>query len=268
MLMLMLLNWGLEARKWQVVILRLLPIRFYRAFKAVWTGVTLGLFTPNRVGEFGGRILYVPRRHRIQAAIVSLIGSFSQNLITVIVGMCATLAYIHRVEQITWQVTLTLAMVGAIAAVLLVIAYYNLDVVITIFKRNKYLQRVYSYTTILQEYNGKDLSHLLLLAFLRYSVYTAQYLIFLNIFGAGLNTLDGVAAIAVIFLAQTVVPSFAIADLLTRLPVAALILNQYNVSVQVTLAATTSIWILNLIIPAVLGYVFIIRFNIFKNRQS
>lgn len=268
LIVLMFLNWGIEAWKWKLLVQKLTPIRFIRTFKAVWTGVTLGLFTPNRVGEFGGRILYVPRKHRVHAAIVSLIGSFSQNLITVVAGMVGALFYLHQVEDVSWQVIMTLGMVAVIAVLLLLLAYYNLEVIISIFKRNRYLKRVYHYTSVLKDYSGKDLTNLLLLAFLRYAVYTAQYLIFLNVFGAGLTLLEGCAAITVIFLAQTVVPSFAIADLLTRLPVAALILSNYGVSLQVSLAATTSIWILNLIIPAVLGYVFIIRFNIFKNRQS
>jgi len=264
----MLLNWGLEAWKWKLLVQKLTPIRFIRTFKATWTGVTLGLFTPNRVGEFGGRILYVPRKFRIKGAIVSLIGSYSQNLITVISGILASLLYLRAYGEISLPVLMTLALVATIAAVLLVLAYFNLDVVITLFKRNRYLKRIYHYTTVLGEYSGKDLWRLLLLSFLRYLTYTAQYLILLNVFGAGLGLADGVTAIAVIFLAQTVVPSFAIADLLTRLPVAALVLSEYGVSVQTALAATTSIWLLNLILPAILGYIFIVRFNIFKTRQS
>lgn len=261
-------NWGLEAAKWLLVMRKLTPLRFIRAFKAVWTGVTLGLFTPNRVGEFGGRILYVPRKHRVRAAIVSLIGSFSQNLITVAAGMFGAICYLLYIEEAGMQIVLAVLLLGSIAIILLLLAYYNLEVVVALFRNNRFLKRVYSYTTVLQEYSQADLSRLLGLAFLRYLVYTAQYLIFLNLFGAGLDVVDGFAAITLIFLAQTVVPSFAIADLLTRLPVAALILTEYGVPVQVSLAATTSIWILNLIIPAVLGYIFIIRYNIFKNRQS
>ena len=264
----MLLNWGIEAYKWKFLIQKINPIKLQRTFKAVWTGVTLGLFTPNRVGEFGGRILYVPRKFRIKAVIVSLIGSFSQNIATIFFGIIGLLIYLHQVEQITLSVTFAVGLVSAITIVLLLMAYYNLDVVVMLFKRNKFLKRVYPYTSILGEYHSKELSTLLLLAFWRYSVYTAQYLIFLRLFGAEITLLNGIAAIGVIYLAQTVIPSFAVVELLTRLPVATLIFSKYGIPIGITLAATTSIWILNLILPAVLGYVFIIRYNFFKNRQS
>ena len=266
--LLMLLNWGIEAYKWQLLIQKITPIRFQRTFKAVWTGVTLGLFTPNRVGEFGGRILYVQRKFRIKSVIVSLIGSFSQNLATIISGIAGLLLYLHHIEKITLSVTFAVALVSAIAITLLLIGFYNLDVMVQMFKRNKFLKRIYPYTSVLGEYHSTDLTKLLLLSFWRYSVYAAQYLIFLKMFGAEISVVNGLSAIAVIYLAQTVVPSFAVVELLTRLPVATLILLKYGIPIGVTLAATTSIWILNLILPSVLGYIFIIRYNFFKNRQS
>ncbi len=268
LLILMFLNWGLEAYKWKLLIQKLNPIRFVRTFKAVWTGVTLGLFTPNRVGEFGGRILYVPRKFRIQAVIVSLIGSFSQNLATIITGIISMIIYIYRIEDIASFLFFSIILVSSITVCLLLLAYYNLDVVIQVFKRSRFLKRIYSYTEVLKSYHSRELSKLLMLSVLRYSVYTAQYLIFLRLFGAQISVFDGVVAIGVIYLAQTVVPSFAIVDLLTRLPIATLIFSNYNVKVGTALAATSSIWILNLIIPASLGYIFIFKYNFFKNRQS
>ena len=51
------LNWGLEARKWQVLLKPIQQINFFRAYKSVLSGLALSLNTPNRMGEYGGRIL-------------------------------------------------------------------------------------------------------------------------------------------------------------------------------------------------------------------
>ena len=53
------INWGLEARKWQVLLEPIQKMSFIRAFKSVLGGLALSLNTPNRMGEYGGRILYV-----------------------------------------------------------------------------------------------------------------------------------------------------------------------------------------------------------------
>lgn len=265
---LMIVNWTIEAYKWKLLIEKIQPIRLIRTFKAVWTGVTLGLFTPNRVGEFGGRILYVPRRHRISAVIVSLIGSFSQNLATMITGIVCLVIYIHRVEILSPWVFGSVILVGLIAVVLLLIAYYNLYVVIYLFKRNRFLKRVYPYLEVLKKYHNTDYSRLFIFSVIRYAVYTAQYLIFLHLFGADIAVTDGITAIGVIYIAQTLIPTFAIVEVLTRGTIATVILSKYGVDEVTAFAASTCLWLLNLIIPAVLGYVFIIRYNFFKTRQS
>src|SRR3546814_20428702 len=45
-------------------------------------GLTLAIFTPNRVGEYGGRILYLERGNRVKGAFAMWVGAFSQMLVT------------------------------------------------------------------------------------------------------------------------------------------------------------------------------------------
>ncbi len=265
---LMILNWGIEAYKWKLLIQKLNPIRFIRSFKAVWTGVTLGLFTPNRIGEFGGRILYVPRKFRIRAIVVSLIGSFSQNTATFLIGIISLVIFIRQFNSFHELIFGIIILISIIAIVLLLFAYYNFEIVANIFKKIRVFKRIRPYVDALKLYVARDYSRLLLLSALRYFVYTAQYLIFLNLFGATLNVTEGITAIGVIYLAQTVIPTFAIAEVLTRGSIATQVLGFYGVDGFIALAASTCLWLLNLIIPAALGYIFILRYNFFKNRQS
>ena len=55
----MLLNWGIEARKWQMVVSKNSPVSFNTSFKAIFAGNALAFFTPNRTGEYFGRMLYL-----------------------------------------------------------------------------------------------------------------------------------------------------------------------------------------------------------------
>lgn len=88
-----LVNWGLEARKWQLLLMPVQQMSFFRAYKSVLSGVALSLNTPNRMGEYGGRILYVQEGSRIKAISLSIAGSISQLIITLAVG-CGGLAYL------------------------------------------------------------------------------------------------------------------------------------------------------------------------------
>ena len=57
--LLMPFNWALETEKWRQLTSNFEPISFGKAYKAIFAGVLFSVFTPNRVGEYGGRILWV-----------------------------------------------------------------------------------------------------------------------------------------------------------------------------------------------------------------
>jgi hypothetical protein len=56
---LMLVNWGLESLKWKYLIENFEPIDFSTAIKAVFSGVTLSVITPNQIGDFAGRVIHL-----------------------------------------------------------------------------------------------------------------------------------------------------------------------------------------------------------------
>src|SRR5215213_400782 len=49
---LMVVNWGIEAKKWQYSVASIYPLPFGQAFKAVLSGVSFSVTMPNRIGEY------------------------------------------------------------------------------------------------------------------------------------------------------------------------------------------------------------------------
>lgn len=265
---LMFFNWSLEAYKWQLLVSKLLHIRFFRAFKAVWTGVTLGLFTPNRIGEYGGRILYLPLRHRISGIVVSLIGSFSQIVVTACIGISALIFFLLSAHVFETYITWIIIGISVLLALLLVLAYLNLHIFIDLFNRNRFFRRVLPYLAVLNAYHLRDYGKFIIISLFRYMVFSAQYLALLGLFGVQIDFGNSVLAVSLIFLAQTIIPSFAVAELFTRGNIALYFFGFYTDNVIGVFAASTSLWLLNLILPAVLGYVFIMRKNILKGTTN
>ncbi len=56
---------GIEAIKWQIALRPVQSISFTRAFKAILAGTCIASFTPNRVGEYLGRMLFVDPGNKI-----------------------------------------------------------------------------------------------------------------------------------------------------------------------------------------------------------
>lgn len=62
MLLLLPINWLLEIEKWRTL-LRINPVPSrWILMKAVFTGITFSLFTPNRIGEYGGRVWWLEKQ--------------------------------------------------------------------------------------------------------------------------------------------------------------------------------------------------------------
>jgi uncharacterized membrane protein YbhN (UPF0104 family) len=62
--LLMFVNWGIEARKWQLLVSSIQKVSFGRAFRAVFSGQALGFNTPNRMGESAGRAIFLDEGNR------------------------------------------------------------------------------------------------------------------------------------------------------------------------------------------------------------
>ena len=87
--LLMFLNWSLESYKWKYLLNGVEDISFYQAVKGVLSGLAIGFITPNRVGEFAGKIAYLKSENRANGAVMSFIGSSSQLLVTIQAGLIA-----------------------------------------------------------------------------------------------------------------------------------------------------------------------------------
>src|SRR3546814_10415128 len=84
--LLMLVNWGTEVFKWKYLVRKIEWVSLWKSTESLLAGLTLAIFTPNRVGEYGGRILYLERGNRVKGAFAMWVGAFSQMLVTNVIG--------------------------------------------------------------------------------------------------------------------------------------------------------------------------------------
>src|SRR6202000_1534574 len=102
-LLLMLVNWLLESFKWRYLTRKLEDISAWPAIEAVFCGLTWAIFTPNRLGEYAGRVLFLPSRKRVYGVFAMAVGSFGQNVITNVVGLSAGLWFLFNFYHLpTW----------------------------------------------------------------------------------------------------------------------------------------------------------------------
>jgi len=272
-ILLMLVNWGLEARKWQVVIRRIQSISFWQSLKAIFTGTTMAFFTPNRIGEYVGRILYIPGNKRIQAISLTIVCSIAQLLITLIAGIGA-LVYMKGViasrqpgdaSLLFWINTLlyiTLAGAG-----ILTLFYFRLAWLVRWVEKIPKIERFIQHIRVLDSFNATILWRILSLSIARYLVFIGQYYLLFSAFDVTLSPVQVFASIGVVFLVLAVVPTIAvITELGVRWKASMELVQFFNSNVWGVLATSLSVWIINLVIPALLGSLLILGIRIFKSK--
>jgi len=262
------INWAFETLKWQKLIKNFEQLSFWKCYKAILAGITFSLFTPNRIGEYGGRVLLVRPENNWKAVIATLVGSFSQMFILISFGLIGMLFFIHFHMEMEQWIWLSILSAGVLFTSILLICFYNIDLVIPIIRRIPFIHKIRPFVknvSVLRNYSSRDLTFALSFSFLRYLVYTLQYFFMLQFFGIDVSISEGLMGIATIYFLQTSIPLPPIWDLFARGQIALQIWGIFSGNELAILASTFTLWILNLIIPALIGTVFIIRINVLQS---
>ena len=264
------INWGLEALKWKRSIRHLKYISFKHAFKAVLSGVSFSVTIPNRVGEYLGRVIYLPEGYRLKAISATIVSSFAQLLITLLAGCFGMLLLknylLVSIIPVLWYRFIIYGLTGT--TLLLLLLYFNIAGSVGWFyrwiKNQKYLYLVEA----LRDFSWRILIQLLLISLIRYLVFIIQYFLIFQLFGVELP--PGVIAevMSVVFLFMAVVPSIALLEIGIRGEICLKLIGLFSANALGTGLTSVTVWLINLILPAIAGSLFLLNLNVFKRNNE
>lgn len=245
-------NWLCEALKWQILLKRIETIPLKRAFSSVLSGIAFAFVTPNKTGDFLGRILYLKPKSRLRGAIAAMIGSLAQIVVTFAFGL-AGMIYLHFSHPATW--TLTILLVAGTGLFLLLYFYIHIKWLARLAEKFPKLRRLVIAFYLLKRYSRKELWQVLGMAFLRFCIYNGQFLILLYAFNSAIPVIPAFLLSGLMFWLITVIPTFFVADIGVRGFVTGLVFINTGIATNPfsVLAASYLLWIINLAIPAIAG---------------
>ncbi len=259
--LLMLVNWSLEAIKWKLLVHTIQPISFFKSFKAVLSGISFTLIAPNRMGEYLGRVLYMNDGNRLRTISMTVAGSISQLIITLLMGVFGLLILKKDIAagNIISPPWIQVVLFGVLATlVVLTFFYFRLSWLVRLAERlpggNKFLYLIKA----LEGLDATILVRLLSFSLLRFFVFIGQYYLLFLLFGVNITAWQAFWTVSVSFLILAVIPSFAIAELAQRWFVAAKTVGIFSANTAGIAAAVTGIWVINIAIPAIAGSLLIL----------
>lgn len=99
-------------------------------------------------------------------------------------------------------------------------------------------------------------------------VFVIQYFLLFRLFGVSIEWWQSFCAVSVIFLVLAIIPTFAIAELGLRGKVSLKLLGLFSANSLGISITTATIWLINLIVPAIAGSLLIVSIKIFKNKNE
>ncbi|SHF65485.1 lysylphosphatidylglycerol synthase domain-containing protein [Flavisolibacter ginsengisoli] len=270
-LLLVFVNWAIEALKWRASVAMIQPIGFWQAFKAVLSGVTFSVTMPNRVGEYLGRVLYLPEGSRLKTISVTLVGSFAQLLTTLFAGVIGlvvlkkTLLYTYPNLVIWYQIALY--SLTAIVLVLILI-YFNVSATVGIFNKWIRNQKYLFLVEALNSFHSRLLMKILLLSILRYFVFIVQYILVFYLFEVNVSAFIIGWVMSVVFLAMAIVPSIALVEIGVRGEISLKLMGMYSANSLGIGLTSISVWLVNLVIPAIIGSLLLMNIKVFTRKGN
>jgi hypothetical protein len=239
------------------------------------TGVAFTMLTPNRMGEFLGRVLYLPDGSRIRSATLTMLSSLSQLIVTLGAGLIGLLAIGYRLNGATLQqagfsslLVYGLGYGTAICIVVGLLVYFEIGWFIRLIEKVPPVSRYAFFIHQIGEIGNRELLKILGLSLLRYGVFMAQYLMLFRFFQVQVDLPAAVWGTALMFLMLAIIPTVSLAELGVRGQVSLFVFSLFTSNSLGIVATAAGMWVINIILPAAAGSLLLLRVKLFSKADQ
>lgn len=256
LVILTLFNWFFEILKWQKLVQIVQKISFKDALEQSLGGLTASLVTPNRIGDYGAKVMYYTNRFKGKIVLLNLVGNISQMTITTVFGVIGLTIFVNF-----YQVDINYYRVTRFVFILLIIAILSFFGV----KHRRFKVKGHSYVDLIDFIKSITINvkaKTLVFSLIRYLIFSFQFYFFLSVFGVAIDYLDAMVVITSMYFLASIIPSISIFDVVIKGSVAVFLFSFLKINELTILTIITSMWLLNFVIPSVFGGYYILNFRL------
>ncbi len=257
------INWLFESKKWKLLVSPFQQLAWKETAEAIMSGITLGVLTPSRLGEYGGRLLHIKEGNRGKALYAHFIGSLSQNIPILIFGAISSAVFFSHHFLKSELLAISFAFILLCFSALLIMLYLQNTSITDKIINQKYFKKI-TKDFIPTQYENSVLSQVAILSLFRYIIYVSQYLLLLYYFDIHVGISEAMMGVAIIFLFQTGMPLPPALSVVVRAELAIIIWSIYDTNQMSILTVPVLLWMINLLVPAIIGSIILVTSNLQK----
>ncbi|RAR50320.1 lysylphosphatidylglycerol synthase domain-containing protein [Flavobacterium lacus] len=245
------LNWFFEILKWQNLVNTFYKISLKEATVQSLGSLTASIFTPNRVGEYGAKMLYFPKSETKKIILLNFISNSSQMATTLFFGVVGLMITGLFYDYFSYKIALFLFIILLLFSLFII---FGKKIIIYGFSVEKLIQKIKSFPR-------NSLKTTQQLSVIRFLIFSHQFYFLLVIFGVEITYSLALATIFSMYFLASIVPSIHLMDVAIKGSVAFILFGKLGVNQWTIVSITTLMWFLNLVIPVLIGSLFVLKFK-------
>jgi len=237
-----LINWMLEIKKWQFLASHVRSISLLEAARQSLTGFAISLLTPNRIGEYGVKILFFNRKEHKKIFSLNLIGNLSQLIITIIFGWAGIVFWSKNhwlPEEFSYFQNF----------------HYKWVIIPLLLSLLYLLYKKWGQNFFILFNNTNIWKKSLLFALLRYLTFSTQYILLLYYFTNNMDWKITISGIFITYFLSSLIPMLSIFDWAVKGSIAVWILGSTGIEQSVVFKVSMLMWAVNFMLPLITGIV-------------
>lgn len=246
-------NWFLEILKWKKLASFCKKTNFKEAAIQSLASLTASLITPNRIGEYGAKALYFEKYLRIKIIGLNIIGNFYQLMATLFFGIIGFTYFVIQ-QQITVHLN---RVFEYFILIFFVVSFLFLGIKYVDFKIS-YVRKIRNF---IKKIPLKLTIKVISFSFIRFLIFSHQFYFLLVFFHPDILYLEAISSISAVYLIASITPFLSVFDFVLKGSIAIWIFSFFNINPPTIVLITTLMWVLNFVIPAIIGSYFVITFK-------
>lgn len=251
-------NWGIESYKWRFITTPVEALSLKRAMASVYAGVCAGNLAPGRATEFLAKIFFFQPANRPSVTLLHFVNGMFQLSVTLLLGLIAVLFRFRSMgmQALVFWTILSFCLILLITFSIVILNFKKVQSWLLSRFKDRGFAVSHSY-----DLGKRTIVTLAGWSLLRYAVFSSQLLLIICLFYHGPVTGDLMAGIAIYFLLTTALPMISIIEPAIRAAIALAVFSGLSMPEVSVVIVAVLLWIVNIVIPSIIGYLVILRHN-------
>jgi uncharacterized membrane protein YbhN (UPF0104 family) len=260
------LNVYLQYLKWALTCSEVLSVEDKgKVIRSLFYGFSAGIITPLRVGEYFGRGIEFKDKSLLQVTVATLVDKFFPLLMVASLGSVSSLFFIYSFYNVSIYIVLSLFILIFTlfyVVILLMInpSFWN-SILFSRIRNSRKLKPLLEKLKTFELLDRRYFYKMLLISFLFYTCYLVQYALLVMAFSHNPEFINHLWAGNLIMFTKTIIPPVSFGELGIREGASVFFITKMGETASVGFNASIFLFMINLVIPAVIGVGMFLRKN-------